>query len=153
MIRVVFVLAALVCAPVFAQPVCAKGYITLRKAPGADKPVSWKVARYMPFLKVEKKGGWSKVQDLDGETHWAKNSDLNTVDRCVVVKTNIAVLRQEPAPTAPSATDIKTVDRYTPFKKLAVDKDWVQVQDEAGRKSWIHESNVWKPVMINAISF
>lgn len=152
MIRFAFLLLLFVGAPALAQPVCAKGYITLRKGPGSDNAISWKVARYMPFLKVEKKGGWSKVQDLDGEIHWAKNSDLNTVDRCVVVKTNIAVLRQEPAPTAPPA-ELKTVDRYTPFKKLAVDKDWVQVEDETGRKAWIHESNVWKPVMINAISF
>lgn len=135
-----------------AQPACAKGYISLRKGPGTQHPVTWKVARYMPFLRVERKGSWSKIQDLEGDVHWVKNSDLNTVDRCVVVKTNVAILRQEPSSQA-AAAELKTVDRYTPFKRLESDREWIQVQDETGRKAWIHETNVWKPVMVNAISF
>ena len=44
----------------------------------------------MPLMILDKKSGWAKVQDLDGEVHWAKQSDLNTKDRCVVVKVNVA---------------------------------------------------------------
>lgn len=138
--------------PVWAQPVCARGYITLRKGPGLQHPVSWRVARYMPFLRVERKGVWVKVQDLEGEVHWARSSDLTTKDRCIVVKTNLAALRQKPNTTAPLA-EFKNVDRYTPFKRLESSADWLRVEDEAGRQAWVHESNVWKPVTINAFSF
>lgn len=134
------------------EPICAKGYITLRKGPSADQPVSWKVAKYMPFLKVDYKGSWSKVEDLDGETHWAKTADLSKQLRCVVVKTNIATLREKPGTTSPVA-DMRTADRYSPFKRLESERDWINIEDENGKRSWIHESQVWKPVMVQSISF
>ncbi|MGE4130348.1 MAG: SH3 domain-containing protein [Bdellovibrionales bacterium] len=137
---------------VSAQPVCAKGYIELRKGPGTKFPVSWKVAKYMPFLLSDKKSGWGKVQDLEGEVHWAKLSDLNRKDRCVVVKVNVATLRQEPSNRSALA-ELKTLDRYTPLKRLESDREWIQVQDESGRTAWIHENYVWKPVIVNSFSF
>ena len=134
------------------DPVCAKSYITLRKGPGEKNPVSWRVARYMPFMRIDRKSGWSKLQDLEGEEHWAKNSDLSTQIRCVVVKTSIATLRKEPNASA-APIEMKTVDRYTPFKRLGNDREWVQVEDETGRQAWVHEANVWKPVNVQSISF
>ncbi len=142
--------------PALAQSACAKGYISLRKGPGNNFPLSWKVAKYMPFLILEKKSGWGKVQDMDGEVHWAKLSDLNTKDRCVVVKVNVAVLRSQPSNTAAPA-DLRTVDRYTPFMRIENDNEspgeWLEVADETGTKAFIHENYVWKPVMVNSFSF
>ncbi len=135
-----------------AESVCAKGYITLRKGPSADQPVSWRAAKYMPFVKSDYKGSWSKLEDLDGEVHWAKTSELTSKFRCIVVKTNVATLRQQPNPASPLA-ELRSVDRYTPFKRLENDRDWLQIEDESGRKAWIHESQVWKPVTIQSISF
>ncbi len=134
------------------DPVCAKNYITLRKGPSDKTGVSWKVARFMPFMRIERKSGWSKVQDLDGEEHWARTSDLSLNVRCVVIKTNVATLRTEPRSDAAPA-EIKTVDRYTPFKRLGNDREWVNVEDETGRQAWVHETNVWKPVNVQSISF
>lgn len=135
-----------------AEPVCAVRATSLRKGPGAQNPVSWRVPKNMPFLRVANKNGWSKVQDLEGEMHWAKNADVSRQVRCVVVKTNVANLREKPAAQAAPA-DLHTVDRYTPFERLADDRDWLQVKDEAGHKAWIHETQVWKPVMISSFSF
>lgn len=132
------------------DPACAKGYITLHKTPGG--PVSWKVARYMPFLKLENKGAWVKVQDFEGETHWAKHQDLTSSIFCVVVKSQVATLRQNPAANAPPS-DMKTVDKYTPLKKIEVNGEWVHVEDETGRQAWIHESTVWKPMKIQSVTF
>lgn len=134
------------------DPACAKAYITLRKGPGTQFPVSWKVARYMPFLKLESKSGWVKVQDLDGEMHWAAARDLNSTIRCVVVKSNVATLRRDPSATSPTV-DLKTLDRYTPLKKLEAQGEWIHVEDETGRQAWIHESTVWKPVRIQSVNF
>ncbi len=134
------------------DPVCAKSYITLRKGPGEKNAVSWKVAKFMPFLRVERKSGWAKVQDLEGEEHWAKNSELTGAIRCVVVKTTTAILRKE-ANSGASPLDFKTVDRYTPLKRLSNDREWVQIEDETGRQGWVHETNVWKPVNVQSISF
>lgn len=135
------------------DPVCAKDYTVLRKSPGARAPVSWRVSKYMPFMRSsERKSGYVKVEDLEGETHWAKSSDLTNRFRCVVVKTNVAVLRKEPSKEAPPM-DLKTVDRYTPLKRIGNDREWMQVEDETGRQAWIHESQIWKPVNVQSISF
>jgi SH3-like domain-containing protein len=136
-----------------AQAVCAKNYISLRAGPGTRHPVSWKVARNMPFLKLESKNGWNKVQDLEGEVHWARSGDLTTKTRCVVVKANVASLRMKPSMTASQPPELKTLDRYTPLKRLESDGEWIQVEAENGSKAWIHESNVWKPVIVNSFSF
>jgi SH3-like domain-containing protein len=116
--------------------------------------MSWKVAKHMPFMVVEKKNGWGKVQDLDGEVHWAKLTDLNFKDRCVVVKVNTAVLRAQPSKTA-AAPMLKTVDRYTPFLRVENENvsEWIEVADETGAKAWIHENYVWKPVSVNSFTF
>lgn len=108
----------------------------------------------MPFMMLEKKNGWAKLQDLEGEIHFAKLADLNTKDRCVVVKVNVAVLRQKPSNTAPPA-ELRTVDKYTPFLRIENDNpsEWLEVMDETGSRAFIHENYVWKPVMVNSFTF
>ena len=134
------------------EPTCAKGNISLRKGPGTQFPVSWKVSRYMPFLTTERKNGWVKVQDLDGETHWAQPRDLSSALHCVVVKSQVATLRKEPSSTGGLA-DLKSVDRYTPLKKLETQGEWIHVEYDSGVQAWIHESTVWKPTKIQAVNF
>lgn len=136
-----------------AQAVCAKGYISLRRGPGENFPFSWKVARYMPFVRLENKAGWSKLQDLDGVVHWARSSEVTTEDRCVVVRSNVANLRSEPSRSSNPPKEIKTADRYTPFKRLFSQDDWIQVEIEGGAPVWIHEGNVWKPVVVQSFNF
>lgn len=106
----------------------------------------------MPFFRVERRGSWAKLQDLEGEEHWAKTNEISNQIRCVVVKTNVAVLRKEPSNNAPTL-EFKTVDRYTPFKRIDSDREWIKVEDETGRQAWLHESQIWKPVTVNSISF
>lgn len=134
------------------DPVCAKDLITLRKNPSANAAVSWRAAKYMPFMRQERKSGFVRVEDLEGESHWARPGDLTNKFRCVVVKTNVAVLRLAPQPSAPPI-DLKTVDRYTPLKRLGNDREWMNVELETGVQAWIHESQVWKPVNVTSISF
>lgn len=134
------------------DPACAKTATELRKGPGKQFPPSWKVAKYMPFLKTEIKGDWVKVQDLDGEIHWARKKDLTSSVSCVVVKNQVAMLRKEPSTSAPTA-DLRTLDRYTPLKKVETQSEWIHVEDETGRQAWIHESQVWKPVKIQSFDF
>jgi SH3-like domain-containing protein len=135
-----------------AEAVCSRSNITLRKGPGPQNAVTWRVPKNMPFLRLERKNGWTKVQDLEGEIHWAKSGDLTTKIRCVVVKTNVALIHKEPSMTAPNS-DLKTLDRYTPLERINDNRDWLQVKDEAGHLAWIHESQVWKPVTVNAFTF
>lgn len=136
-----------------AEAVCAKSSLTtLRDAPSVQGKVTWRVAQHMPFLKVESKSGWYKLLDLEGASHWGRPRDFTSKTRCVVVKTNVARLRVAPNKDA-AMGPIKTVDRYTPLKRLNEEEEWIQVDDGLGNKSWIHESNVWKPNKVQAITF
>jgi SH3-like domain-containing protein len=134
------------------DPACARGIAELRRGPGSQFPVSWKVAKYTPFLKHEAKGAYVKVTDQDGEVHWARQKDLTTRHGCVAVRSQVAMLRREPSKSAPPS-DLKTADRYTPFKRVESKAEWIRIEDESGRQAWIHESQVWKPMKVNSISF
>ena len=134
------------------EPSCAKNFIVLRKGPATSFPVSWRAARYMPFFRHEAKGAWVRVTDLEGESHWAQPRDLTSAYPCVAVKAMVATLRKEPTLAAPPA-DLKTVDRYTPLKKLETPGEWVKIEDETGRRAWIHESNIWKPMKVQSVKF
>lgn len=139
-------------APSRGEPSCAKNFIVLRKGPDSSFPVSWRAARYMPFFRHEAKGAWVRVTDLDGESHWAQPRDLTSAYPCVAVKATVATLRKEPKQGAPPA-DLKTVDRYTPLKRLESQGEWVHIEDETGRRAWIHESNIWKPMKVQSVKF
>lgn len=135
-----------------AEAVCARATITLRKGPSPKTAVSWKVTKNMPFIKLEKRNGWIKLQDMEGEVHWAKPTDVTSKIRCVAVKSTIAPLYRQPS-TSGSAADLKTLDRYTPLERMSDQREWMQVRDEAGHLAWIHESHVWKPVTVNSFNF
>ena len=49
--------------------------------------------------------------------------------------------------------DFKTLDRYTPLKRIGIDAGWVQVVSDLGLKSWVQESKVWHPVKVQAVKF
>lgn len=132
--------------------VCTKKPATLKVEPSSKAKTSWLVGRYMPFIVVQKKGTWIQVKDLEGEPHWVRRIDVSSNLDCVVVKVQIARLYREPANNQPSEMPAH-VDRYTPFRRLHAQPGWYQVQDDAGRKSWIKADHVWRPVTIEGISF
>src|SRR4051812_34467811 len=97
------------------EPVCiSKKRAILRKGPGREFPVTWSVPKYMPLLRLDRKGTWVKVQDLDGEVHWVAAKDVSRKTQCAVVKTKTAKLRQGPGREHPLAA-LTSVDKYTPF--------------------------------------
>ena len=140
------------------EPVCVTSTtVELHKAPSAQSPVSWIVGRNMPLLKVgeqrdKQKHTWFEVRDLDGEKHWVRPRDVSHKVFCTVVRSKVARLRQGPGKEFPSA-DLAQVDRFTPFKKLDRDGEWVQIEDEYEGRYWAHETNLWIPAVRNSVSF
>jgi SH3-like domain-containing protein len=136
-----------------AEPVCVvKSGVRLRKGPNVKFSTSWAVPKFMPLLKLEQKGAWAHVQDLEGTTHWVASKVLSKKTACAVVKTKTAKLRQGPGMDQPLA-ELSSVDRYTPFRKVDRDGEWVQVEDDYGGNYWVHETNVWIPVSKMKIAF
>jgi SH3-like domain-containing protein len=135
------------------QSLCVKANsATLRAEPKASSPVTWTAARYTPLLKLDRKGNWYKVQDMDGETHWVFHDVVTTEFRCLAVRVAVTNLRQGPGKQFPFV-DRPVADRYSAFKRLESQEDWYQVEDLAGVKGWLNETTVWRPTVVQTISF
>ena len=140
------------------EPVCVtKAKVELRKGPGNKHAISWLVGKNMPFLKVgevkdKQKKRWYEVRDVDGEKHWVQASLVSRKISCAVVRSKQARLRQGPGKNFPSA-ELELVDRYTPFKKVDRDGEWVQLQDDYQEKYWVHETNLWIPAARSSVTF
>lgn len=106
----------------------------------------------MPFLYIDKKGYWLQVQDLDGEKHWIHNSNITFKWQCVVVKLNTATLRTGPGKNN-SPAELPLADKYTPFRRVDVQDGWYQIEDDLGGRYWISDSAVWRPVLLQSVSF
>ncbi len=136
-----------------AEAVCVvKPNVSLRKEPKPKAAVSWAVPRFMPLMIVGQQGKWAKVQDLEGETHWVLRSNLSSRTSCAVVRTKTAKLRKGPGHDQPPA-DLARVDKYTPFKKVDRDGEWVKVQDDFNVSYWVHETNIWIPMNRTSVTF
>ena len=135
------------------EPVCVtQAKVKLRRGPGANYPVSWIVSQNMPLLKIGQQKSWYQVRDLDGAKHWINASAVSRRITCAVIKSRTAKLRTGPGKEFPSA-DLAFVDRYTPFKKIDRDGEWVQIQDEYQGKYWVHEDNIWIPIVHTQMAF
>ena len=106
----------------------------------------------MPFMKMSEKNGWAQVKDLDGQTHWVIAKALTGRFACAVVKAKQARLRTGPSNRSP-ASEPEFVDRYTPFRKVDRDGDWVQVRDDQKTEYWIADSMLWSPIAKSKIAF
>ena len=141
-----------------AEPVCiSKAKVDLRKGPGKKNAISWTVGKNMPFLKIaegrdKQNSKWFQVRDLDGQKHWLRPGDITSKVNCAVIRTKKAKLRQGPGANFPEA-ELASVDRYTPFKKIDRDGDWVLLQDDYQGQYWANESSLWIPALRASVAF
>jgi SH3-like domain-containing protein len=146
---------ALFVAPPPARAVCVSSPIArLRAGPGLEYRVTWTVGQYMPLQQIgkNKSGSWLQVQDIDGEKHWISREMVSNKIRCVAVKAKVANLRKGPGNKF-AISDYPTADRYTPFRQLQRDGEWLQVQDEYRDTFWIADNQVWWPVTRMTLKF
>ncbi len=139
--------------PTAAEPVCVKAEkARLRAGPSTNARITWNVGRFMPLERVGRQAEWSQVRDFRGEKHWVISTNLTTDESCAVIKVKAASLRQGPGSQFPKA-DFQVADRYTPFKKVDREGEWVKLEDDFKGSYWTLDSNVWMPVKRTQISF
>ncbi len=114
----------------------------LRQGPSTKYEKLWEVYQYMPFKKLEAKGDWLKVSDVDGDIYWIYKN-LTTEDyHCAVIKIEKANLREGPG-TNYSQVSWSPRDKYYSMKVLNIKGKWVRIEDYEGDVAWIHRSLVW----------
>ncbi|MFQ5674194.1 MAG: SH3 domain-containing protein [Nitrospinales bacterium] len=135
-------IAGLLAAP-YAEAVCVKEKrANLRKGPGLHFQKLWEVFKYMPFEKMEQKGDWIQVKDVDGDIYWVFRKLVTQSYLCAVVKQNKTNLRAGPGTNHPKVA-WSPVDKYFSMKVLQIKDPWVKIEDGEGDVAWIYRPLVW----------
>lgn len=119
--------------------------VIFRAARSNKSTATWHVRKYMPFKRVGKqiyKGGWIKIKDMDGDSHWVKMKFTTDDYHCVVVKKGQAPIKTEPNLDAPNKY-VELAEKYDTFKFLGAVKGWINVEDIYGDSGWIPYEYVW----------
>ena len=149
--KTLFTLTLLLSFPAFSLCVI-QDRANLRAGPGKRYKKTWTVGKYTPLILVKYRRGWYKVKDMDGQIHWIYSGLASQKTKCMSVKVRKANIRKGPGINHAQVA-YKSVDRYTPLRKLNKKGAWYQVADSAGTKFWIHERNVWRPITVSKVSF
>jgi SH3-like domain-containing protein len=137
----------------FPEPVCvSSAKARLRAAPSTNSKVTWNVGRYMPLERLSEQNGWSRVRDLRGQTHWVISSNITTNATCAVVKVRVATLVKGSGGSGGPA-DFQVADRYTPYKRIEREGDWVRLEDDFNGTYWTKVSNLWMPMKRTRLAF
>ncbi len=116
----------------------------LRQGPGTQFEKSWEVYRYMPFRKIEQRGNWLHVEDVDGDRHWIFHTLVSDRLRCAVVRGAKVNVRTGPG-THFVTSPLSPVEKYYSFRVLEERGDWVKVSDEVFDEGWIARQLLWMP--------
>ncbi|MFZ1987157.1 MAG: SH3 domain-containing protein [Desulfatitalea sp.] len=111
----------------------------VRSGPGTKHEQLWQVEKYYPVLVVEKKSGWSRIKDFEGDEGWIEGSLLGKI-ATVIVRVPRGNVRSGPG------TEFDTTINATkgiPFKVLQTKGQWLQVEHADGDTGWILKTLVW----------
>ena len=111
----------------------------VRSGPGAGYQLLWQVEKYHPLLIEEKRGGWYRFKDFEGDQGWIADTLLDHTPT-VIVRVDRCNVRTGPGTDYSIAF---TVDRGIPFKVLQKKGGWLEIEHADGDKGWIFSKLVW----------
>jgi SH3-like domain-containing protein len=114
----------------------------LRSGPGTKYKKTWEVFKYMPFKKINRKGNWYRVKDVDDDAHWIYRKLVTDKYDCAVVKVGEANIRSGPGTKYEKKASSPAL-RYDAFRVLSRKGGWVKVVDEFGDRGWIFRKLLW----------
>jgi SH3-like domain-containing protein len=126
-----------------ASALCIKApEANLRKGPGTNHEKSWEVFKYMPLRKIDEKGDWYHVQDVDGDRHWVYRKLVTDSMRCGIVQVPEANVRTGPG-TNHGTSPLSPVEKYYSFRVVETRGDWVKVEDAVSNEGWVYKPLLW----------
>ncbi len=123
----------------------------LRKKPYSQSKVSWVVGLYTPLIVRKKHKFWSKVEDVDGQTHWILNSQLTHKWRCGTILKK--AFTRKGAGVHMLVSPLGIVDRYWSFKILKRQDHWLYLKDKSGQKVWVFKDLIWRALSSTQFHF
>ena len=117
-----------------------KDNVNVRTGPGTSNPVYMELFSGYPLKVLQRKGGWAKVSDFEGDSGWIF-SKLIGKDTTVIVNAKKSVnLRSAPST---SSSVIAEVERGVIMTKLAEKGKWMKVKHSSGTVGWIYKPLLW----------
>lgn len=111
----------------------------IRSGPGVKFELLWQVEKYHPILVLEKKEGWYRFKDFEGDEGWIHKTLVDKTET-VIVRVRRCNIRSGPG----TQYDIAfAVDKGIPFKVLKKEGRWLNVQHADSDTGWIFNSLVW----------
>jgi SH3-like domain-containing protein len=111
----------------------------VRSGPGTKYDQLWQVEKYYPVLVAEKKGGWCRIKDFEGDEGWIEGSLLDKTNT-VIVRVAKCNVRSGPGTEHETAF---SVTKGIPFKVLQTKGQWLQVEHADGDSGWLMKNLVW----------
>jgi SH3-like domain-containing protein len=110
-----------------------------RARPHESAELKFTADKFFPVDVVEKKNGWVKVRDFEGDEAWVLEKTLGATPS-VVVSTDKANIREAANTTSDVLFQVK---RGEVFKIEERKENWIKVVDANGDGGWIREDMVW----------
>jgi len=112
---------------------------SFRAQPSDKSPVVYSADKFYPVEVVERKNGWVKAKDFEGDTAWVAEKSLGKLDT-VVIDTPTANIRQK------AATDAEVLFKVAHGEVFKVEDhhdNWLKVKDAHGDGGWIRVDKTW----------
>ncbi len=112
---------------------------TFRATPSDKSKIVYAADKFYPVEIVERKAGWAKVKDFEGETAWVAERMLGKLDT-IVIDAPTANIRDK------AATDADVLFKVAHGEVFQVQErkgEWLKVKDSHGDGGWIRMDKTW----------
>ncbi len=113
--------------------------VNLRAGPGTDHERLFVVSRGYPVKVLDRKNGWAKVEDYEGDVAWVAERLLSDRRTLLVVR-DMVNIRQ--GPSTERAVAFKA-ERNVLLQFLGQKGDWIHVRHADGDEGWVYAPLVW----------
>jgi len=117
----------------------AGSQVNLRAGPGTDHKRLFLVSRDYPVKVLERRDGWAKVEDFEGDQGWV-HGDLLAERRTLLVTEDLVNVRKGPSTDHEVAFQAQ---RNVLLEYLGEERGWVHVRHADGAEGWVHAGLVW----------
>jgi len=110
-----------------------------RDKPNEAAKIKFSADRFYPVEVIEKKSGWARVKDFEGDEAWVAER-LLAKQATVVISADRANIRENPNT---SSDVLFKVERGEVFKIDERKEQWIKIVDGRGDGGWIRDDMTW----------
>jgi len=110
-----------------------------REGPSDSEDVLFTADRHYPVKILERKRGWAKIKDFEGETAWVAER-LLAQQKAIVVTVERVVVRDKPDVKGKSVFQANWSDAFAVKQER---NGWVLIEGPGGKEGWVSRDSTW----------